>query len=73
MTRYPAKPPLEPGDTNTYDIEIEPGVWVDYLEWQVAQSRERRWWEGQSVREEDKQANIRRLREIVAENFGRRE
>ena len=33
MSRYPAKPPLEPGMTNQRKIEINPGEWIDYDTW----------------------------------------
>lgn len=51
-------------------IEIEPGVWIDYLEWEVAQKREKRWWDGYEMSEEDRQANLKRLNELYIEHFG---
>ena len=50
-------------------IEIEPGVWVDYGQWQLEQQREKRFWEGREISEEDRAANIARLRQAIDENL----
>ncbi|MDE2107532.1 MAG: hypothetical protein KGL39_60625 [Patescibacteria group bacterium] len=71
MSRYPAKPPMQPGQTNQREIEIEPGLWIDYDEWQVAQNRDQRYWATRSVSDEDRAANIKRLQQAFKDNFGR--
>lgn len=71
MSRYPAKPPLEPGMTNQRKIEINPGEWIDYDTWIMDQKCDKRDWAIYHVTEEDRAVNIKRLQQIIAERFGR--
>ncbi len=72
MSRYKnyKDPPPPEHTTGTRMIEIEPGVWVDYLEWETEQNREERYWEGREVSPEDRAANLRKLDEIFMQHFG---
>lgn len=75
MSRY--KQTTEPVEhtTGVRMIEINPGVWIDYLEWETAQKREKRFWEGRVIPEDERIACLRKIEDMWARHpeIGRRD